>query len=445
MKTTAITGATLIDGTNRPPIRDGTLVILDDRIDAIFRPGEIELPSDADLLDGRGKTVMPGLMDGHTHIAGLADDSFVVSEDPLATIDHFMREYLRNGVTTLRDTGNFDPDFALQHMRSSAGLQWPRWFGAGPVLDGPADPPTPWRWLWVMESEADVRGQVHSLRAKGVDFIKAYMWMDAPLLRALIEEAHSLGLRVSGHLGLKVSVEQGVRLGVDCLEHVRVGPELLTAEGRKQLEATTPRALDPIASWKPWRFIDPTSAAADALIELLAERGTYWNPTLTWSQSILAADLPEVREPPSMDRVPDAVKKTWNEFSYTFDYTTEDFAQAKVELERQMQFVGRAAAGGVRVMCGTDTLNPSVIPGSAVHDELELLVRSGMSPVRAIHAATQLVAEVLGIEAEVGALEHRKVADVLVVDGDVTEDIGNTRNIHALFKAGQRMDLALPA
>jgi len=439
MKVTAIQGATIIDGTGRPPVRDATLVILDDRIDAVFRPGEVELPADAEVLDGRGKTVLPGLMDGHTHIAGLADDSFVVSEDPFATVDHFMREYLRSGVTTLRDTGNFDPDAALQHMRANDGPDWPRYYGAGPVLDGPADPPAPWRWLWVMKDEADVRAHVHSLKAKGVDFLKVYMWLPAPLLRALIEEAHSVGMRVTGHLGIKVTAEQGVRLGVDCLEHVRIGPELLTDEGRAKLEATTTRALDAIASWKPWRFIDPAGAKADALIELLAERGTYWNPTLTWSQSILASDVPEIREPATYDRVPDAVKKTWNEFSYTFDYTAEDFELAKFELEQQMRFVGRAAAGGVRVMCGTDTLNPSVIPGSAVHDELALLVRSGLSPVRAIQGATQLVAEALGIQAEVGTLEHRKLADVVLVDGDASEDVSNTRRVVAVFKGGQRV------
>lgn len=439
MKVTAISGATVIDGTGRAPIRDATLVMLDGRIDAIFRPGEVELPADAEVIDGRGKSVLPGLMDGHTHIAGLADDSFVVSEDPLATVDHFMREYLRHGITTIRDTGNFDPDAALRHMRATDGPSWPRFYGAGPVLDGPADPPAPWRWLWVVTDEPAVRRQVHSLQEKGVDFLKAYMWMEPPVLRALIEEAHSVGLRVSGHLGLKVTVEQGVRLGIDCLEHVRMGPELLTDDGRERLAATRDRALDALASWKPWRFIDPEGDRADELIDLLAERGTYWNPTLTWSQSILASDVPEVRSPAAMDRVPEPVKKTWSEFSYTFDYTPDDFQQGKLELEQQMRFVGRAAAGGVRVMCGTDALNPSVIPGSAVHDELGLLVRCGLSPVRAIHGATQLVAEALGIQGEVGTLERRKLADVLVVDGDVSADIANTRRVAAVFKDGRQV------
>jgi imidazolonepropionase-like amidohydrolase len=441
MDITAVRGATIIDGTGRAPLRDGTLVIVNNRVDAIFRPGEIELPSNATVLDGRGKTVLPGLMDGHTHIAGLVDDSFVVSDDPAATVDHFMREYLRHGVTTLRDTGNFDPDAGLGHMRANDGPDWPRWYGAGPVLDGPADPPAPWRWLWTYTDEATLRAEVHALQDKGVDFLKVYMWMEAPLLRALIEEAHSLGLRVTGHLGVKVTVDAGVRLGLDCLEHVRMGPELLTDEGRQKLAATETRALDAIASWKPWRYIDPAGDRADALIDLLAERGTYWNPTLTWSQSILAYDVPEVRTPPTMDRVPDAVQKTWGEFSYTSDYTPDDFVQAKFELEQQMRFVGRAASRGVRVMCGTDTLNPSVIPGSAVHDELQLLVQSGLSPVRAIHGATQLVAQALGIDADVGTLEHRKLADVLVVDGDVSTDIANSRRIDAVFKAGRRVTI----
>lgn len=437
MNITAIVNATVIDGTGKPPIENASVVVVDDRIDYVGHTGETELPETATVVDGRGRTVIPGLMDGHTHVAGLADDSFVVSEDPIQVVDTFMREYLRHGVTTLRDTGNFDPDAALQHMRAHDGPAWPRFYGAGPVLDGPADPPAPWRWLWVVDDERTARQQVHALRQRGVDFLKVYMWMRAPVLRALIEEAHSIGMRVTGHLGHKVTVTEATKLGIDCLEHVRMGPDLLDAEGREQLAQLPFRALDIIASWAAWRFADPEGPEATQLIDLMLERGVFWVPTLTWSQSILAADQEEITHRPELEHVPPSVRKTWNEFSYTFDYTQDDFQQAKTELRRQMDFVGRAAAAGVRVVAGTDTTNPWVIPGSALHDELGLLVQSGLSVEAAIHAATLQAARALGVSADYGSLEKRKVADVVVIAGDLATDITLSRRIDLVLKGGQ--------
>jgi len=439
MDVVAIVGGTLIDGTGKPPMAAATVVLVGDRIDNVYRSGEYAVPEGAQVVDARGATIIPGLIDGHTHVAGLADDSFVASADPHAVVDHFMREYLRHGVTTIRDTGNFDPTAALQHVRTHMNGSWPRFYGAGPVLDGPSDPPAPWRWLWLVDDEDAARDQVRRLANLGVDFLKVYMWMREPVLRALIEEAHGLGLRVTGHLGYKVGVERAARLGIDSLEHVRMGPDLLTADQKRALAKLPTRAMDPIASWAAWRFADPVGRKARALIELLLERGVFFTPTLTWSRSILAADIPEVASPPGIEMVPASVRETWSQFSYTFDYTPEDFKLAKVELQRQMEFVGLAAESGVRVVAGTDTTNPSVIPGAALHDELGLLVQCGLTPVAAIHCATLAAAELLGCQSEIGSLEKRKLADVLIVDGALARDIAASRRIRAVFKGGRKV------
>lgn len=434
----ALVGGTVIDGTGRPPLANAIVTICGDRIDNVFRAGDYELPPDTELIDASNKWILPGLVDCHTHIAGLADDSFVKSEDPLAVVDRWMRESLQHGITTVRDTGNYDPDQGHK-IAKQPKAEWPRFFGAGPVLDGRGDPPTPWRWLWVVEDEKSAREKVRQVIDLGVDFIKVYVWMKPAVLRAVVEEAHSLGTRVAGHVGHVLTVEEAVRIGVDTLEHVRMGPELVSEGDRGALKALRQRALDPVASWKSWRYVDPTSKRADDLIALIAERGVFFTPTLTWSQSILKSDVPEVKSPPGMESMPPSVLKTWSDFSYTFDYTEEDFRQAKVELTRQMQFVGRAQRGGVKVLAGTDTTNPSVIPGASLHDELGLLVQSGLSPMEALVAATSRAAEVLGQQASLGTVEKTKLADLLVLEADPLQDIGNTRRIWAVFKSGQRV------
>ena len=138
--------------------------------------------------------------------------------------------------------------------------------------------------------------------------------------------------------------------------------------------------------------------------------------------------------------MPDAVAEQWNQYAYPFDYSETDWDQAPVELRNQMAFIGRAQRGGVKVTAGTDLTNPFVVPGHSMHEELRLLVNGcGFSPMEAIVAATGRAAELLGQADELGTVEKRKMADLVVLDGDPLEDIGNTRRIAAVYKGGRRI------
>jgi imidazolonepropionase-like amidohydrolase len=270
-----------------------------------------------------------------------------------------------------------------------------------------------------------------------VDFIKVYVWMRAEVMRAIADEAHRLGVQVTAHVGFVTTVEDAVRVGVDSLEHVRMGPELLSPDNRQRYDALPRRALDPLANYRSWRYVDVESEAADGLIELLIERGIYWTPTLTWSLSILQKDDPDVSHPAGIDMVPERVQEQWKSYLYYFDYSDEDFQLADDEMANQMRFVGRAQAAGVRVTAGTDTSNPSVVPGHSLHKELQLLVRSGFTPMEALVAATGRAAELLGRQNEFGTIQKRRYADFLVLDADPLKSIENTRKIAAVFREGK--------
>ncbi|MCQ3805272.1 MAG: amidohydrolase family protein [bacterium] len=433
----ALVGGRVIDGTGRDPIDDAVVLIDGDRIDAVFRRGEMDLADGTEVVDITGSTVMPGLIDCHVHVGVLADNSFLQVEDPTGLADLFMTTLLSHGVTTVRDTGNFDPDEVFRTFKEGKA-NWPRFFGAGTILDGPADPPAPWRWLAIIDDEDSARREASKLIDAGMDFLKVYVWATLPVLRAVVSEAHRRGVRVAAHVGHMVTVKEAVQVGVDALEHVRIGRELVSEDRMDELNGLTGRILDPLVGWQPWRFVDPHSGLADDLISLMAEKGTYITPTLTLSQAILLGNTPEAVNPAGLDEMPGAVQEQWTQYAYPFDYSDTDWEAAPVELRNQMAFIGRAQESGVNVTAGTDLTNPFVVPGHSMHEELRLLVEGcGFSPMDAIVAATSRAADLLGEGDDLGSVEKRKLADLVVLDGDPLEDIRNTQQITAVYKGGQ--------
>ena len=433
----ALVGGRVIDGTGRAPIDDAVVLIDGERIDAVFRRGEMEFPADTEVVDISGSTVIPGLIDCHVHVGVLADNSFLQVEDPTGLADLFMTTLLSHGVTTVRDTGNFDPDEVFRTFKAGRA-NWPRFFGAGTILDGPADPPAPWRWLAIIDDEDSARREASKLIDAGMDFLKVYVWATLEVLRAVVSEAHRRGVRVAAHVGHMVTVEEAVKVGVDALEHVRIGRELVPEDRMDEFNGLTGRILDPLVGWQPWRFVDPESDLADNLISMMAEKGTYITPTLTLSQAILLGNTPEAVNPAGLDEMPGAVQEQWSQYAYPFDYSETDWEAAPVELRNQMAFIGRAQQGGVNVTAGTDLTNPFVVPGHSMHEELRLLVEGcGFSPMDAIVAATSRAADLLGQGDELGSVEKRKLADLVVLEADPLDDIRNTQRIAAVYKGGQ--------
>jgi len=433
MATTVFVGGTVINGTGRPPIPDAVIVINNDRIVNVSRQGEFGVPEGARLVDISGKTVVPGMIDCHVHIGGLVDNAVYTVEDPLAVCDQLMRQFIEYGVTTVRDTGGYDPTLVEPFKQGQAG--WPRWFGAGPILDGV--PPSPWHWIRQVDDPATAREAVARLIDEGVDFLKSYVEVQPEVLRAIVDEAHARGVWVTAHVGHQTTVEQAVRIGVDSLEHVRVGPELVPEADREAFEGLRARTWDPLVSWMSWRFVDPASESAGRLIELMTERGVIMTPTLTLSQSILRGDEPAVVNPPGLDTLPEDLQDEWRRFAVPFDFTEEDFRQGKVELARQMEFVGRARRGGLKIAAGTDVGMPFCVPGAGLHEELRLLVASGLTPMEALVAATGQAAELLGQQNNLGTVEKGKLADLVILDADPLQDIRNIGSVSQVIKSGQ--------
>jgi imidazolonepropionase-like amidohydrolase len=384
-------GGTVIDGTGGAPVRDAAVVIRDDRIESVTTGGG-SWPRDAQVIDATGMTVLPGLIDGHDHLAfhgyelasrwGLDEPASTKSLRTARTIERT----LAMGYTAVRDAGGLDAGFRIgveeglirgPRLLTSVNIISPvggigdRMSPSGHECVVPADPALP---RGVANGVEEVRRVVRTMVRAGADVIKCATTggasgrtghgprdqaFDRDEMRALVDESHALGRRVMCHAlagaGLRIALEAGV----DSIEHGCYLDE------------------------------DPE------LLPMMAERGIFLVPTLLVYEYHRESSFPHVRE------------------------------RARALREHHVETVQRALAAGVRVVAGTDAGGHGH-PANA--GELAQLVAAGLTPMQAIQSATSLAAECLGLGTEIGTLEKGKRADVVVVDGDPLGDIGILRD-----------------
>ena len=430
-----LTGATLVDGTGRDAIEDAVVEVVGGRITNVSRRGDIPPVAGSNTLDLSGKTILPGLIDSHVHLGLLPYNRFGV-EDPMPLFDRFMKAFVEYGVTTVRCTGSPDLDWSFGILKEG-NSRWPRFYGSGPNLDGPPGGPHP--GLRVVRTPEEALEQTLDLLDNGADFVKVYVWMD----RRDPE---------SGRIGGAFPRAQG---GRPCRSLTHGGGGGTPRRRRARTHTDRDPSCSPMSNSPKWlaypcgRTITcchsgpgATSMSSPdrvgALLDLLVERSVYLTPTLTLSRSaLLNNEEEEVREPEGIERMPHAVIDHWERKGWINDYSSEDWEAAPIEWRRQLEFVGRAYRHGVRIAAGTDMPNPFIVPGSGLHDELELLHSTGMPRHAVIQAATRIGAELLGVDRDLGTVEKGKVADLLVVDGDPLEDMGWLRRPWAVLKEGK--------
>ncbi|HEX6372693.1 MAG TPA: amidohydrolase family protein [Longimicrobium sp.] len=383
----------LIDGTGAAPVEDGVVVIRGERIACAGAASSCAVPAGAETIDAAGGTILPGLIDLHAHVwdAGM------------------LSMFLPAGVTTVRDLHNTFENLAILDAATGPG---PRLFRAGPLIDGRQSWPGA---LVAADVPAAVRA-VDSVAARGADFVKLYSGLSLEQVTAAAAEARRLGKPVTADLlGSQVDALQALEAGVQGFEH---------AGGFSQ--AYRRMGGDPEA-------FPLDSVRMDSLARAVVRRGAYIVPTLIVAHQYAAETRPSLAGVPLADRVPDHVHAFWARgdaappsFKHVFD-VHEKFA---AHLAR------RIAALGGRVGAGSDLPNPYVTPGGALHQELELLVGAGLTPLQAIRAATGGAADILG-RGDLGVLAAGRAADVIVVGGNPATDIGATRDVRIVIHNGR--------
>jgi len=422
----ALTNVRVIDGTGRPPLDDQTVIIAGTAIQDVGPAARVVIPRDAQVLDLRGRTVIPGLVGMHEHLfysVYLDENGMPTHQDMRYS---FPRLYLAAGVTTIRTAGalNVYSDLNLQHAIDAGAAPGPTIYVTGPLFrqGGPLTYPD-------IAGPEQLRAAVRYWASLGVRWFKIYQQATRAEARAIIEEAHAQGGRVTGHL-CATTFNEAVALGIDNLEHGFITNSGFLSEKR------------PDECPRNWIYavlrVNADSAQAKELIALLAQRKIPLTSTLAAFQEYVR-DSPEPQQ-----RVLDAMAPTSRESCLRQrQQLSRSSSTARAIYDREVELELSFHAAGGLLLAGSDpTANGCVVAGFANQRQIEAMVEGGFSAVDAIRIATYNGAQFLGIGDQVGTIERGKRADLVVVNGNPAQNIQDIRNVQLVFKDGIGYDPA---
>ncbi|MEO3801142.1 amidohydrolase family protein [Nonomuraea sp. B1E8] len=437
----ALAHVTVIDVTGGPSLPDQTVLLAGDTIVAVGPASQVAIPPGTEIHDLTGRYVLPGLTDMHVHSEGSDDER------------QFPALYIANGVTTVREMWG-QPHLHEWRRRTAAGqMLGPRSIIASPIVDGS---PALWEELFEdapiisVTTEQEARRAVGEAKDGGADFVKAYSRLEREPYFALLDEAAKQDIPVVGHRSDLIPLNEQVGAGQRSFEHVH-GLWPATADDVERMEAAMARiSPEPgfhYANWfkqvneVEWESVNRYSrASATALFERFVAEDVAYCPTLIMHAAVDLAEgirLDDQRLAYMAPGTSDMWAFVRDQIFHGGGRSSDEVTKRRRLFDHRRTAVAAMDEAGVRVLAGTDAVTPGLFPGFALHDELELLVGSGLSTMRALQAATLEPARFLGRERTSGTVEPGRLADLLVLDADPLADIGNTRRIHAVVAAGR--------
>jgi imidazolonepropionase-like amidohydrolase len=431
-----INHVTVIDVSGGPALTDQMVVISGDTITVVAKSSSIRLPKGAQVVDARGKFLIPGLWDMHTHIAG-------ISAKPSWAKQVLLPLLVANGITGIRDMGG-DLD-ALKEWRqeiSSRALTGPRIVAAGPMLlpprRSPAAAPADPAELRIGTLE-EARAAVDQLQHREADFVKI-IEISREAYFAVAEESKKDGISFAGHIPSGVTAVEASNAGQKSIEHIIYSSLAFDCSSleeqlrKKALEASNKRDGATVAAItdEANRTYSPEKAAA--LWQTFKNNGTWLTPTL-FSIYVNAHHLEDSPADPQLAFLPSALRKEWapSQTPSQDDRDTAVWWQRQFENDRKL--TGEMHSAGVRLLAGSDSLDRYVFVGTSLHQELQMLVTAGLTPLEALQTATRNAADFLGRK-DLGGIAVGMRADLVLLDADPSLEIANTQKISAVVLSG---------
>lgn len=391
------------------------VLIADGKIAAIGAAGSIKAPAGAVTIDGKGKTLTPGLWDAHRHVGG---------------DDWNLLQNVATGMTNYRSPGSEIPDAESLFKRRAAGdLLAPD--GKVSIIVDRKDPLAAQGALTV-SSEQEAIAAVRKIKAAGMWGVKFYTSMNPAWIAPAAAEAHKLGLHVHGHIPAGMRPLEAVRAGYDEITHINF--IMMQAMPQDVVDkANTAARLEGPAKYG--KDVDLDSPEMKAFYAELAKRKTVIDPTLTVWEPLLTSDgsALSLEYAAYSDVAPPSVVRQWKIGGYPLfgGLTRDDFRKS---FRKMVDVVGRLHKAGVPIVAGTDGWGLELVR------ELELYQEAGLTNAEALQTATIVPARLVKMDDRTGSIAVGKTADVILVEGDVSKDIGNLRHVSTVFLDGYRLD-----
>lgn len=434
----AITHVRVIDGSGAAARNDQTILIRDGKIESV---GGASVPPDAKVIDASGRSVIPGLIDMHGHMFYTAgnvyhkDGSLAMGGITLNEMFYtYPRLYLAGGVTSVRTTGGIEPytDLNLKKWIDRGTVPGPKMDVTSPYMEGEG---TMFPQMHEITSPADAQKTAAYWADEGVTSFKAYMNITRAELKAVIDEAHRRGLKVTGHL-CSVTSREASALGIDNLEH---GPIAVDTEFvANKVPDKCPPFMDMLEAQA---HVDVNGSAVQEITNDLIQHHVAVTSTLSVYELDVPSHLP-LRKEVASAMLPESLASYMSARK-----RMNDDPRWLMRLQKEMQWERAFYIAGGKLLAGSDPTGVGAILGGdlagyGMQRELELLVEAGFTPNEAIHIATQVNAEFLGHGDQIGTIASGKQADLVVIVGDPSTTIADIEKVETVFKDGVAYDPA---
>ena len=422
-----IQGGTLIDATGRPPIEDAVIVVEGERIKSVGKRGEVAIPRGARVIDAKGKTILPGCIDGHCHL-----------------LDFVGEIYLHLGITTCPDITQNDDEWTLAQKNGTnlGKIRGPRIWSTGGRLVGP---PPAWALRgergYLVNTPDEAREAVRKKKAAGIEIIKFNEYVAPEVIKAGAEEANKLGMPITCHcLDVFLAAENNFA-GVE--HHWGMGMSTI-GDLKKRWEVHERRMTGKINTADLSYFYETENF--DKVVNATVEKNISWSPTIaTWYRPLSpsVARFKE-RELSILDQknagyLPRVLREqALGQYERYAKFPPERLARAQEGYKKLEDLMRRYVKAGGLLRAGSDPNNG--LPGLGVHQEMVMFVEAGLTPMQALQAGTINVAKAFRKDKDFGTVEPGKVADIVVIDGDPIKDIWAVQNVKLVVLGGKVVD-----
>jgi len=420
----ALTNVTIIDGTGSAPRTGQTIVIRGNKISDVGPASSVRVPAGAKVMQLGGSTVIPGIVGMHDHLFYTAAGGRAMQMNYTGP-----RLYLASGVTTIRTTGGRSPyaEINVKEAIDAGRVPGPRIHLTAPYITGGSGGSA--GSMAEINSPEAARRFVAYWAQEGAEWIKAYTDIKSADLKAAIDEAHKRGLKVTGHL-CSVSFREAVDLGIDNLEH-----GLFTNtdfDPQKTPDVCPPNSMVRVG------VASMTSDTAKSVIQKMVSKGVGMTSTTAVYETFFA-NRP-VKDERTLEAMSPEVRTAYVNFRSTIDTASAPVLTAAM-LRNAMDFERAFVAAGGRLAAGVDPTGfGGALAGYGDQRNYELLIEAGFTPTQTVQIMTANGAKILGVYDKLGSIERGKLADLVVLDGNLVSDPSVIRKVTTVFKDGVGYD-----